>query len=449
MNLHKKSIVYGLIFLLVALFSPIKAQISLSLDEAIQNAYNENYMLKNANLDIENSESVIWEKIAEGLPSVSSKIGYQHAIELQKNALSAKVFNPNAKEGDIEYISFGLPHSLNTQLNIKQLIFSGSYIVSLQASKTYQLIVELSQKKTKASLKKAVISAYSGILVGEKNLELVSKNIDNLKTTLIEIAKRVENGFLNIDEKSRIEIQISQLESQEEAGKQLLENSYQMFKIAIGIDPETSIYLSETLEQVLEKISTIASKEVNIENSIDFKLYESDVLEKKLLLRNEYMSFLPTISMAYNIGFNAFGNSFGFFDKDAYWPKYQNIGVNISIPIFDSFKSVSKINQAKRKYLKAENTRNYKEKELAIKISNAKKQISISKNKYLNSKKHYLLLQEINTKDKTRQEEGVISTVLFLTSLTQLYQSQSEYISSMKDLIDHSLNYEQLTTITE
>jgi outer membrane protein TolC len=69
------------------------------------------------------------------------------------------------------------------------LLFDGSYIVALQASKTYLKYYENMKRKTTTDVKEMVISAYGNVLLAEESISILEKNKATLSKTFSDTRK--------------------------------------------------------------------------------------------------------------------------------------------------------------------------------------------------------------------------------------------------------------------
>ena len=135
---------------------------SFSLDEAINYALSNNYEAINSQRDIASAKSKKWETTAMGLPQINASLDYQNNFELQKSLIPAQFFGGNP--GEFAEVAFGTKHNMNARTTLSQLLFDGSYIVALQASKTYLKFYQNSKEKTDLEVKEMVINAYGNVL---------------------------------------------------------------------------------------------------------------------------------------------------------------------------------------------------------------------------------------------------------------------------------------------
>ena len=161
--------------------------LQLSLKEAIDYALKNNYNTKIAKNDIKKAKEIVWETTASGLPQVNARLDYQNFLKQPVSLLPAAAFDnresivdtvedffdinressPDAAEGFIPVV-FGTKQNLNASVTLTQLLFDGSYLVALQASKTFLKISKQAEEKTVLLTREAIINAYGNVLVSEK-----------------------------------------------------------------------------------------------------------------------------------------------------------------------------------------------------------------------------------------------------------------------------------------
>ena len=69
-------------------------------------------------------------------------------------------------------------------ITVEQLIFDGSYIVGLEASKIFLLISENIFEKTLLEIRKNIVNTYSSVLLAGENIQFLEKNKENLSKNL-------------------------------------------------------------------------------------------------------------------------------------------------------------------------------------------------------------------------------------------------------------------------
>ncbi|WP_439129620.1 TolC family protein, partial [Polaribacter sp.] len=311
-------------------------QMSLSLDEAINFALENSYNTKISQNDILSAKKKVWETTTIGLPQIDGKIDYQNFLKQPVSLIPSEVFG--GPPGEFEEVVFGTKQNANATITLRQLLFDGSYLVGLQASKTFLKISEQANEKTEMITKEAVINAYGNVLVTENSITILEGNIKILQKNYNDAKKIYENGLNEEEDVEQLEITLGNLKNQLNNVLRMKGIAYQMLNLSLGNDIDTKLILTDSLDSLVEKNISLAliSKDFNVNNHIDFKISENDRETKRLMMRLEQSKALPTLSAFVNYGTQAFSNSFTFFDSNQQWFQQSLLGVSLNVPIFSS-----------------------------------------------------------------------------------------------------------------
>jgi outer membrane protein len=140
---------------------------SFTLQQAIDHALQYNYSVINSGRDIEAAKQKKWETTAMGLPQLNAGVDYTNNFVLQKSVVPAEFFG--GTPGEYAEVAFGTKHNMVVHSTLSQLIFDGSYIVALQASKTYLKYYENAKHRTDIDIKEMVINSYGNVLLAKEN----------------------------------------------------------------------------------------------------------------------------------------------------------------------------------------------------------------------------------------------------------------------------------------
>ena len=320
---------------------------------------------------------------------------------------------------------------------MRQLLFDGSYLVGLQASRTYLKISKQANEKTALQTREAVINAYGNVLVSENSITILNKNITILKKNLSDAKKIYENGFNEEEDIEQLEITLGNLQSQLNSVKRMKGIAYQMLNLSLGTPIETKIILTDTLDSLAQSNIDLAlvSETFNYSNHIDFKIAENSRESKRLLMRLEQSKALPSLSAFVNYGTQANSDSFSFFNSDQNWYNSSLLGVSLNVPIFSSFGRSSRTAQAKIELETADIRLEETKQRLNLLAQKAKSDYQLSIENYNTAKKNVGLAERIEKKQRIKFFEGLSSSFDLLQAQNQLYTQQQNYIQSMLDVI--------------
>jgi outer membrane protein TolC len=422
---------------------------SLSLQEAIDYALENNRTSRNASRDVDAAEKQKWETIATGLPQIDASVNYQNFLKQQISVIPAEFVG--GQPGDFEEIIFGTKQNVNATATLNQLIFDGSYLVGLQSVKVFLEISKYAKEKTDLEVRKAVINAYGNVLLAEESEAILIKNRDVLKDNLRETTKIYENGLEEEESVEQLQITLSGIESLLKNATRLKAIAYQMFNITIGVDLNTNITLTDGLESLaLSNISLeLLEADESVEGTVDYKIAENDKTSKELLVRLEKSKALPTLSGYINGGYLSFANDFSFLDAQQPWSGFSTVGLNLNIPIFSSLSRTAKTQRAQINLEIAEENLSETQQQIKLQIAQAKSNYQFSIEDYEVKKQNLKLAERIESKNQTKFFEGIGSSFELRQAQTQLYSAQQEFLQAMLNVITSKATLETaLNTVT-
>lgn len=419
---------------------------SFSLQEAINHAIEYNYSSINSGRDIEAAKKRKWETTAAGLPQINAFVDYQNNFVLQKSVLPAEIVGGNP--GEFVELAFGTKQNMNSRATLSQLIFDGSYIVALQASKTYLEFFENSKRKTDIDVKEMIINSYGNVLLAEETIAILEKNKSSLDKTLFETTQTYENGLAEEESVEQLKINLSAIVSNLNYSKRLKDIAYKMLKINLGIEIEDEITLTDKLESL--SISNldlaITNTEFSAEDNINYSLKSNFVEQRNLELKLERSKYLPSLGANVNFGYNAFSNEFTFVNQDQKWLNYSNVGLNLNIPIFSSFARSARTQQAKIALEIAKTELTEVEQTLKLEYQSAKNKFEFDVEQYMTTKENLRLSERIERKQQIKFTEGLSTSFEFTEAQRQLYTSQQDYLQAMVNIINSRAALEKITT---
>ncbi len=453
--------IHNRIFLLVAiilvgtLLSFAQEAEKLSLDEAIEKALQKNTDIINSKLDLEITQKKIWEITAQGLPQISAKSAYQHLFEVPTiNFPGTQLSNTNVpinpttgigtisslqlSSGENIYlnniagtpISLGVKNNISTDITVSQLIFSGSYIVALQAREAYENMAKQNNEKTRLDVIETVVNTYHMLQLAEESRKILSQNLKNINKTLNDITEMNKQGFVEVTDVDQLEVTANSIKNLMNQIDSNLDVGYRLMKIQIGLEDSTKIELSDKMESgdsLLISSMNLTSEHFNIDNNVDYKLIQSSEKFTLLDLKLAKSAFLPTISGFYNHNIQLNSAAFNFAPKDL-------IGINLSLPIFSSGERLAVVSQKRMTYEKAQNTRKFVSKSLYMQAIHFQNDVKLKLDIYLNQKKSKELSDQIYQRTMEKYKQGMASSMDLMTIQNQYLTNLTAYYQSIYDL---------------
>jgi len=421
--------------MLFSFVATAQESISLSLNQAIDYGLKNSYAAINANRDIDAAKKKKWETTTIGLPQIDAKINYTQWLKEQLILIPAEFFG--GTPGEFAEVSFVTKHNMSATATLNQLIFDGSYLVGLQSAKTYLKISENAKEKTEIGIREAIINAYGNVLLNEESILILEKNIDNLEKTLFETNQIYLNGFGEEEDVEQLKITLASVKSQLSKAKKLKSIAYKMLNITLGININTTVYLTDTLEKLSAKYIDLSllSTTFNLDNNVDYKIAKNTVRSNELLVKLEQSKALPTISSFVNFDYSGYSSNFDFFKKEQPWFDSSLLGIALDIPIFSSLARSSRTQQAKIELEKAKTNLTETAQKLQLQLETAKTEYNYSVEEFETSKQNLALAERIENKQQIKFFEGLSSSFELSESQRQLYTMQQNYLQSMLNVI--------------
>jgi outer membrane protein TolC len=406
-----------------------QAELSLSLDQALEMALRKNTIMLNAALDIDYAETQVNELKAQGLPQVSGSADFSHTFKIPTQIIPGDFVG---QPGTMIATQFGVPFNVNVGVGASQLLFDGTFFLGLKAASEFVNISKLSASASEIDIKEGVTKAYYMALISQQNIGQLSASLANIKKLQSETEQLYKAGFaekLDVDRLtlsvSNLEININKLQNQAKLAKQLLLNT-------IGVDVNQELTLTSKIPG--EPTSDSYAAVFNPENRIEIKLIDKQQELNQLNLKRYKMGYFPSIYGNFSYGSSTFASDGKFGELGDDWYGNGRYAVSLNVPIFDGLYKKAKMDQAKIDFKKTENT-----KQQALLGMNL--QVGQAKTNYLNAlktielqKKSQDLAESIFNTTKIKFKEGIGSSFEMINAESELTQANTNYLIALYEL---------------
>jgi outer membrane protein TolC len=275
-------------------------------------------------------------------------------------------------------------------------------------------------------------------LLAEESIAILEKNKATLSKTFTDTRETFKNGLIEEENVEQLQITLSSLESNLNNTKRTRDIAYKMLKIALGIDINDTLTLTDKLDQltVNNLDMAFAADEFNMANNVNYQIAENFKEQRRLEYKLQKSKALPSLSANLNFGYNAFDEDFNFYMKNQKYYNFSSFGVNLNIPIFSSFARSSRTQQAKIAFEQATTQLKESEQKLRLQYENAKSEYEFSIEEFNTAKSNLNLAERIERKQQIKFTEGLSSSFDFSEAQRQLYTAQQSYLQSMVNIIN-------------
>ena len=246
-----------------------------SFDLAAAQAYalEHNMDVSTAKLDERIIEAKIWETTAAGLPQVSAKGEFMNYIDIPTQVLPANAFNPAAPADELVGLQFGTNYNMTGSVSVSQLIFSGNYLVGLQAVKASSQIYTQMTEKSEIDVKFNVAEAYYTVLILEKNKSILDSTLINMDELLTLTNKLVAEEVMVRTNAYQLELGVLQMQNAIQSITAQQELAKNLLKFQMGYPQEEVIEVTGDVNSV----TTTDAGAVSVEANIDYKILNTQL----------------------------------------------------------------------------------------------------------------------------------------------------------------------------
>ena len=419
-------------------------QESYSLKQAKDYAIQNNIQVKNSLLDVEIAQQKIKETTATGLPKISGSVAFQNFLDVPTSLIPASSFNPAAPSDLLIPVKFGTDFNLNGTLQVSQLIFSGNYLVGLQASRTYKDISIQMVEKSEIDIKAAVSDAYFTVVVLQANLEAIDSSLVKVRRIHEDTQLLINEKVLEPNSALQLELSILELENGLKQANDQIIVAKKLLKFQMGIEINTEINLADDLNTLSGGLEGEIASTINIAENIDYKMLQTQLRINELLVKNKKADYLPTLAGFFSHQQVAMGNEFNFFGSDGSWYPTTIWGLNLSIPIFSCGEGGAKLKQAKIEALKTQNSINQLDESLQLQTTQATTVYNNSLESQKTKERAVEIANEVMRATEIKFKQKVVSGMELTQAQSQVIQSQTNLINAKYEVLKAKLAIDKL-----
>jgi outer membrane protein TolC len=452
-----------------------------SVQDAVQFALKNNYDAKNASLDIDKARWRNWEIKSVGLPTVSANVDYTYYFKQPIFPAAEQIFNspeqpstkvfsylaqfdPNiqqilynsAIQSKDAKISFVLPHNLSTGLTISQVILDGRYFIGLKATRDFTKLARLQKDLSDQDIRYNVMKAYYQAQASQESvvyLQEVKKLVEKLTNDTRKIYKEGLTEELDVN---RLELALSNLESQINSTEKLAQVAIANLKFQMGLKLTDEIILTDKISDLRAKIDPSVVASFDASKRIEYQLLDVTTRVRHYDVQQRRSGHFPSLVGFLNYGWQSQVNNFkdfytkrevsypdGDVRKKSSWFESGIVGLKLSIPIFDSGNKMANVQQGKIDEQKHKNDFEKFIQASALQYESSQAFFAQAINEEQYSKKSMELSEKIFTKTNIKFKEGVGNSFELVQAQQDLIQNKLKFIQAQLNLLNTKADLEK------
>lgn len=343
--------------------------LSLSLDQCIAIALDENPTIKVADMEITRMDYSKKETLSQLLPNISFTGSYSRTLAKQTMYMNMGRFGGSGQSPDKDTsgggsdnpdsgtesptggggggIKVGLDNSFSTGFSASMPLIAPQLWKSLKLSDTQIAQSVEAARQSRISMVQQVQNAYYTLLLAEDSRKVIGESYDMARFTADMYAKQFELGAATRYDVLRTEVAVKNVEPEITQADIAIRQAKLQLSILMGIDShiplKASASLSDYEDGMYEKVLNFNTSDIS--GNGDLRNLDLQTRQLKDLLTIQKMAWYPTLSLTANYNWTSMQDGSPF--KGFRWSPYSMVGLTLSIPLFEGGKRYSAIKQAR------------------------------------------------------------------------------------------------------
>lgn len=330
------------IFVLLA-SSGLRAQsLSLSMDEAVNIALENNRDIKIALLSNKQAGKKVTEAYGNLLPEISMEGTYVRNTKTPVFYLPSDFFGMPG--GGSIPVEIGEKNVYEGYVNFQMPIYNGAIYPGIRAANLNEKINVENIRGVKSKTVTETKKAYLQVLALQQQLSLIEQSIERAGQRLNDVKNLFQQDMAADVDTLTAYIGLVNLKPVKLKLINAVENSKQALLFIMGIDENKQVILTDNF--LLQADSQIDNARNNaLPNRPEINSLELAVAAADEMERVEFANHLPSLNAFGRLKIEAQAGDYKFNDYN--WPTSSYVGLQLSIPIFSGLKTSAKVEQAK------------------------------------------------------------------------------------------------------
>jgi len=422
-----------------------------SLKEAIDYGVNENFSVKNSELQSDMSDAQKGEVRAGLLPQIAANADLIHSFNVQQNITESGIgFQANSPlpKGTPIAFQLGLRNTFTPNITGSQVLFDQSAFSAQGAAVANKEIAEKNISRSKIDVTVNITKAYYSVLVNEKQLEAVQSNLTSLDSIYKETTARFESGIARNIDVSRTLVSLNNVREQQQEIIRTVALSRSVLRYQMNLSEANPLILTDSLHPgMVTEIETILNNENNKKvvyaNRIEYSIIESQQKYNSYLLKNAKAGHYPRLLAIGSFGYNPGATNFSDLTQSSRWYDYSTIGLRLQVPIFSGFAVSYRVQQKEIQQQITENNKRSLEKEINLEVEQAIINLYNSVQSFKIQRENLTLAQDNLEVLRAEYEAGLALNVEVTTAEADLILAQTNFYRAVYVALISKADYEK------
>jgi outer membrane protein len=413
----------------------------LTLEKALTMALEQNRDLIIAGKDRDKAAAQVVEARSGALPQLSFTGTYVRNIKKSVMFIPANtpVLNPT---NTTQTLVIGSDHVFQSGIQLTQPLFDWKVGVALDIASTYREFSEEGVEATRQAVVLAVKKAFYGVMLAQRLVAANREGLDVVRQNYENVRSQYTHGAVAEFDLLRAEVEVANTEPLMTSAENNLALAKNALKNLLALPLGRDIAIGG--EFTYEGISAPALEDAR-ENAVKTNpLIRQLALQEEMYDKNisvEKSGYFPSLSLTGSYQWLTQDNTLQF--RNYNWANTLNLGLQLSIPIFNGFRTQARLEQAEIEKEKVRYTRLRAEEGLKIQIQSGELNMAEAKKRMLGQNKNVEEAQKAVRIAQTRFKSGMGTQLELLDTQVAMTRAQTNYAVSLYDYLVAKAEWEQ------
>ncbi|MEI6900374.1 MAG: TolC family protein, partial [Bacteroidota bacterium] len=408
-----KTILYILLFTfgistVDAQINPLKQSQSLTLKECLDLAIKHSPALRINTLEQVKLGYRYKESMGAGLPHLNMSGSFDDFVSLPTSLIPGEFFG---RPGEMIPVQFGTTYNIAGGLDLSQVIYNQSWLVSLRMVKIAIEQNSLESERSKIDLIFNVAQSYYYAQISLQQMLNRKANLVNIEKLEKINQSQYRNGFIKKVDVDRVTVNKLNLLTEIDRLRVTYEQQVNMLLYFTGLDMTQELQFSDSIQSV----EVVPQVKQSLDDHIDIRMIGK---QKQMAFANvglNQAAYYPSLNLIGAFNYTNQSNTMYLLGKPGYWFNTGLIGLRLQVPIFNGLQNSNRVKQSRIMI-----------DQLAVNEENTRKVLGFQSKDATNR-----LLNSIQDELRQRENMGLAERVYNV--------SQEQYqkgISTLTDLLD-------------
>ena len=442
------------ISIIIALCLIVSVFWSISLDESISLAKQNNKDLLSSKEDLQKAEQTYYQVRANIYPQLNVVGAYSlNKTYLPDSAIVPPIdlslgLDPDTASPNDYYLANVMSGALNSlvpsspmeegsmalSLQMQQVLFTGGKLnYGIKTADIYRNIQQLNYQLKEQDIILKTTQMFYSCLLAEKFVNVQEAALETARHHLARVEAFANEGLVSDFDVMRARLEVAKLEPQLMQAQNSRDLALSAFRTQIGVNdptivPEGNLVLPPKLDITLDEALT-----QGLENRIELTMVKKGTEVADLQLKTEKAGYFPNLALQASAALYTKADEYAI-EGDDFGTNYS-IGLGISFPLFNGFATKAKVNSAKSSYRQSQYQEQKYEDLIRLEITQNYQKLRHAEKNYLVQEENMKMAERSLQLAQLRYENQVGIQLEVFDAQTTLSAIQLQYFQSIYEVI--------------